>query len=531
MNKESRDARANRFARSVFYAAIFLGFAFLFLWHLDDRDLWASHEARAAQNAQRILDDGIWLTQRLFDGQVELQKPPLYYWLAALVGKVCGGEVGAVAVRLPAAVAGLATVAIVFTFLARAGRPLAGLIAASVLATAQHFTWIARTGRIDVPLTFAVTCAVICLWQAHRPGTTRRKPQWLDIAGYLAIAAGMLLKGPIGAVLPLAVYAATAVGERRGLFPRSAWWGVPLACGVAGAWFLIADLQTHGEFTRVFFWFHNVQRATGGSTALPKHPWWFYGPRFFFDFLPWSPFLPIAAFFSRSDAERNADSGQERLGIIWFLTVLVLLSLSRFKRADYLLPAFPGAAIWLGCVGERMCMRWRVHARARWLAVGFGGVLIGVLIGWWGVFRLVVPKWDATHGERAFAAAIREIAPRPEQILFFRVENHLLAYHLGRPLNTFLEWENLDVWVGRPGPHFVVMPAECANKWPQYISSGSLAEELRYADRTDRDRPRDLVLMRTTPGTCADATVAGPPEGEQGTGQRSDSVPQPGDRP
>src|SRR5689334_17078788 len=89
----------------------------LFFYRLGDRDLWASHEARAAQDAQRILDDGDWLLPRLFDEQVELQKPPLYYWLVAVAGRVRGG-VDAVAVRLPAAAAGLATVLALFGFLA-----------------------------------------------------------------------------------------------------------------------------------------------------------------------------------------------------------------------------------------------------------------------------------------------------------------------------------------------------------------------------------------------------------------------------
>src|SRR4051812_23595204 len=115
----------------------------LFFYRLGDRDLWASHEARAAQDAQRILDDGDWLTPRLFDDQIELQKPPMYYWLAAVAGRLRGGTVDAFAVRLPAALAGLATVAAVFAFLAARGRPLAAALAALVLATAQHFTWLA----------------------------------------------------------------------------------------------------------------------------------------------------------------------------------------------------------------------------------------------------------------------------------------------------------------------------------------------------------------------------------------------------
>jgi 4-amino-4-deoxy-L-arabinose transferase-like glycosyltransferase len=531
MNRTARNVPTEGLVVRVFLLPFFLTVAFLFLFRLDDRDLWASHEARAAQNAQRFLDDGDWLTPRLFDDQVELQKPPLYYWLVAFAGKMCGGEVGPMAVRLPAALAGFATVVVVFAFLAGSGRPLAGLLAAFVLATAQHFTWIARTGRIDVPLTFTVTCAVLCLWQASRPGVTGGYARWFEVAGYLAMAAGILLKGPLGAMLPMIVLVATAAVVGRPLVPRSALWGVPLVCAVAAPWFVIAHLRTHGDFTRVFFWHHNIQRATGGSLALAKHPWWFYGPRFFFDFLPWSPLLLIGAFHCRSEVKRETDRGEGRLGITWFLAVLVLLSLSRFKRADYLLPAFPGAAIWLGCVSERMYARWRSPTLARCLAVGIAGAIACVLIGWSTFLRFAVPKWNAAHGERAFAAAIREVVPPPEQVLLFRVENHLLAYHLGRPLNTFLEWENLDVWAGRTGPHFIVMPAECAAQWAQYITSGSLAEELRYTDRTDRDRPRDLVLMRTTPGKRDDATTAGPPEGEQRADQRSASRAQPGDGP
>ena len=84
-------------------------------------------------------------------------------------------------------------------------------------------------------------------------------------------------------------------------------------------------------------------------------------------------------------------------------------------------------------------------------------------------------------------------------MLFFRVEDHCLAWHLGRPQNTFREWENLDVWAGRLGPNFIVMPAECADAWPQYITSGALDEVLRYTDLTERRTPRPLALMRTRP--------------------------------
>src|SRR5437773_1714438 len=64
----------------------------LFFTHLGDRDLASSHEARAGQDAQAMLNSGQWDLPRLFDGRVEMQKPPLFYWLVALLG-LLNGEV------------------------------------------------------------------------------------------------------------------------------------------------------------------------------------------------------------------------------------------------------------------------------------------------------------------------------------------------------------------------------------------------------------------------------------------------------
>jgi 4-amino-4-deoxy-L-arabinose transferase-like glycosyltransferase len=516
---------------------LFVGAQLLF-YRLGDRDLWASHEARAAQDAQRILDDGDWSLPRLFDDQVELQKPPLYYWLAAAAGWLRGGTVDAVAVRLPAALAGMATVLGVFGFLAARGRVLGGLFASVILATSQHFTWIARTGRIDVPLTFTVAASILCLWTARQRDLAWGRTFAWNLAGYLAVAAGILLKGPIGLVLPVAVLTVDFLldqlrfipSSRHPVITSSLLWGLPLIVAIALPWFVIAHLRTDGEFTRVFFWYHHVQRATGGAPTLATHPWWFYVPRLAFDFLPWSPLLLVGGW---STMRRRAEAGPlGRLGLIWLVSILLLLSASRFKRADYLLPAYPGAAIWLGCVGERQFQVWRTPNRARWLTFGIAGAMAAVVASWAVYLNTVVPRQDGEHGQRTFAAAVREVAPRPAQILLFRVEDHLLTYHLGRPLNTFLEWENLDIWVGRPGPHFVLMPAECAAEWRQYITSGALAEILRFTDRTDRRRPHDLVLMRTRTASenRTDGTAARPPADQQGTDQHAAAGIQSGGR-
>src|SRR5581483_1791172 len=86
----------------------------------------------------------------------------------------------------------------------RCGRVRAGVLAALILATAVHFTWLARVGRIDMPLTLTVTMAVGAMYLAckfSRPSQTgagsapacdgRLNRLTLITLSYLAMAAGV----------------------------------------------------------------------------------------------------------------------------------------------------------------------------------------------------------------------------------------------------------------------------------------------------------------------------------------------------
>lgn len=516
-------------ARPAWLAACFvfltLACTFLFCYRLADRDLWSSHEARAAQNAQTILREGQWGMPKLFDGHPELQKPPLYYWLVAAIAKLHGGPVDAWTVRLPAALAALGGVLGTFVFLTWRGRPLAGLIAATVLATAVHYTWLARVGRIDMPLTLMVSTALGCFYLARRVGTTDfqsvlggdaggriENPSYstlwccraLPVLGYLAIAVGVMLKGPIGAVLPAVVLSLHAFSERdwrladwrpSWLFRSSLCWGIPLVLLLTVPWYWWANRETHGDFFRVFFWHHNLERGLGGADDLRVHSWWFYGPRWLVDFLPWSPLVLLASWYLVRRGIWREDP-EARFGLIWLVAVFVLLSCARFKRADYLLPAYPGAALLLGSIAERW---YRQTLRPRVLAGLFSAVVVACLAGWWIAVDVVLPRWEPSLDQRPFAREIRRHAGST-YILFFRAECHALAFHLGYPLNTFLEWENLDIWAGRPGTHYIVMPADCAAEWRQHVTSGRLVELVRNTDLADGiPAHQHLVLVKTCP--------------------------------
>jgi 4-amino-4-deoxy-L-arabinose transferase-like glycosyltransferase len=471
----------------------------LFVYRLGDRDLASSHEARAGQDAQTILATGDWLLPRLYDGRVEMQKPPLYYWLVALCGLANGGTVDAWCVRLPAALAATGCVLLLLAWGRSRGRPLAGLLAALMLATALHFTTLARVGRIDMVLTFTVALTLVAFAQGRR------------LLGSVAVAVGVMLKGPIAVALPVAVGCCWWLASRGRKPPegnpqrlehpsgslRSRLAGVGIVLVLTIPWFAYATIQTDGEWFRVFFWYHNVDRGLGTEENLRAYPPWFYGPQLLLDFLPWSLLLPLAAWH----VWRRREDADARFGAVWLVAMLLLLSCMRFKRSDYLLPAFPGAAWMLGCCAET----WYRERPRRGLVVAFGATVACVLGLWLAYLHLIEPAIEATRTHRRFAEEVRRHTGG--QVLFFRAEAHNIAFRVGRPLAPLLEWENLDVWAGMPQTTYVVLPPEEFAAWRDHLHAGELELVLRSEDLGPEappwlawvpdNRERPYVLART----------------------------------
>lgn len=491
----------------------------LFFWRPGARDLWSSHEARAAMNASSLLAaDGQGLP-RLYDGRLELQKPPLYYWLVAAIGW-CGGEVDALAVRLPAALSAAGVVALVTLTLALGcGRPVAGVVAGLSLAVGIHFPWLARIGRIDMPLTLAVTVAGL----AFTLGPRSSHPRLALLAGYLACAAGLLLKGPIGVVLPAAIVVAArfAEGTWPAVWELTAWRRLLTELGVIRGVLVVLVLTvpvfawmqhaSDGAFGREFIWHHNVQRGLGGS-RLRGHPWWMYGVYFMLYFLPASPFVLAAMLHRRA----WRDDVPARLGLAWLLGVTVVLSAARFKRADYLLPAYPGAALFLGCVGEQ----WLAGLHGRRVLAGVVGMVATMLVGWGLYLGWRLPQEEPYRDYRRFAAAIRARAPAPREIVFFRTERHALDFRVGRPLTRLVEYDRLRQRLARPGVHYLVMPPEVAAEARQVLGVG-FEECSRNTDLSGGEHERPLLLLRVhtpdpgaharLPATAADRRSAAEP--------------------
>jgi hypothetical protein len=269
---------------------------------------------------------------------------------------------------------------------------------------------------------------------------------------------------------------------------------LPLILIIAGPWFLWAGFQTDGALEQSL-WYHNVVRAVGGTEKMRARPVLFYIPRLAVDFLPWSVLLPFAVWYIFRSQHWRMDS-EARFGLVWLVSIMAVLSCVGFKRADYLLPAYPGAALFLGCVIEQWLEAVRHPLR---LAGAFAGVVAACLVGWWVYLEWILPHAEADREDRTFAAVIRRYAPPPDPVIFFRVEEHALAFHVGRPLDTLLEWENLDFWAGQPRPFYIVMDAECAREWPDHLHHGSLEPVTNNVELAGGKHDHPLILLRTKP--------------------------------
>jgi len=324
-----------------------------------ERGLWSADEGRAAQCAQNILESGDWSLPRLHTGAVEMRSPPMYPWLAAVSARVFGGVDGW-SVRLPSFIAATAALLVVFEFGVAVGGLTVGLASATILACTTRFAWLARVARPEMALAAAVVGCLFLFWRARVAEPAAGRGVRLPFTFYGLLSIAILLRGPVALALIATPLLLWVIAVRRPLIPvlhRAAWmeWrelrllpGLAIATAATVSWFAYADLRTDGAFTRAFFLSQLPGRGLEVEETASTSPWWTYLPRFFGDFFPWSLLLPAAGLHlwkTRSEWLRTKDRSTIVFLLAWAVGQIVLLTALPTKRADYLLPIYPAAAL------------------------------------------------------------------------------------------------------------------------------------------------------------------------------------------
>jgi 4-amino-4-deoxy-L-arabinose transferase-like glycosyltransferase len=402
--------------------ALCLAIVLLYGLRLGQLDLWAPDEPRygaIAEELRSLRHGPAGLVLLRLNDVPYTQKPPLYFWLAALAGSPAG-HVGELAARLPSAAAALGCV--VLTWLV--GRwlladPTAALLAAGLLATSFRFAFTARRVQLDVLLTLCELAAVaLFLWLELRRGglgQARRHPR-IIAALHLALGAAALVKGPVG-WLPLAVFAGYLLwqGRLRELRAITPAWSWGLSIGPVVAWISLATLLAPPGFAEHAVGENLIGRFFAGSSHA--RPFYYYAYQLPLDFMPWTLLLPAGALRVWRTARRRptpeAATGADpplaasRFLLVWITLPLLLFSLSAGKRGLYLLPIFPALALitaaWAAGPGPAGAQRTHPARSLARLVLAVGVIELAL-------FSLGLPLLDAEKSPRPIAeAAAREL--------------------------------------------------------------------------------------------------------------------------
>jgi 4-amino-4-deoxy-L-arabinose transferase-like glycosyltransferase len=291
-------------------------------------------------------------------------KPPLGYWLLDLAYTIFGET--PFALRLPAALCALATVALTMLLARRmAGRRtaiLAGLFVTTSFGFLAHHG--ARSGELDTPLTLALFAALMLA-----PKLPDSRAARLGMG--LVLSLGFLVKS--FAVLPyIAALGLYGLLRRGGSFWRV--WVLPVSIMfiIVGTWVvarIVAEDST--EFVRRMFVEDLLLRST---TAIDpdKASLWDYPGALFDRFAPWP--LLVACAWALSGRFARQRVGDDSAVLLWCycLVPLLLFTLARTHHSHYILPLYPAWAI-LGAVAAMELLQ--TSRRMRW-AVPAGGLLV-----------------------------------------------------------------------------------------------------------------------------------------------------------
>jgi 4-amino-4-deoxy-L-arabinose transferase-like glycosyltransferase len=283
-------------------------------------DSW--DEAIYAQAAKEMVRGGDWITPH-WNGKEFFQKPPLLIWLTALLFKIFG--VSEFAARAVSALAGVGAVVLTLLIARRFFEEVPAAVAAVVILVSAPLFQFARSGTMDVLLTFFMLLAVYAYLK------TADQSRWWLVAG---LAAGLAVMTKGAAAVPLLASLSIATVWERKRLGRDFWAGLGILIVVGGTWHFVM-IYLHGKaFLNDYLGQHVLARAVSGVDESEQGIF-FYLPAL-------SVLLPLIPFgLYRLWKERDVP-----LVIpVLCLSIILFYTLISTKHAWYIVPALPFLSI------------------------------------------------------------------------------------------------------------------------------------------------------------------------------------------
>ncbi|MBX3482699.1 glycosyltransferase family 39 protein [Phenylobacterium sp.] len=357
-----------------------------------DRD-----EARFAQATAQMIESRDYVVIRFQDAP-RFKKPVGIHWLqAASVRLLSAPEARAIwAYRIPSLLgAMLAAAACAWgaaAFFDRRSALFAGaMLGASFLVSTEAF--IAKT---DAALTGTIVLAMAALGRLYAArGDGPPAPRGTVWIFWGALAASILIKGPVGPMVVGLAMIALALWDRRTgwLAGLKWWWGLIVVLAVVGPWAGAVTVATDGGFWTEAVGGDLAPKLAGGQETHGAPPGYhtLLTPILAF---PMTLLLPAAAVAAW---KHRAEPGV-RFAIAWLVPTWIAFELLPTKLVHYTMPAYAALA-WLAA----RALAEPIGAAARWLGAGLVAVVGLALAG--GVFYLLSLYGDGSDAWAATVAA------------------------------------------------------------------------------------------------------------------------------
>lgn len=355
------------FTLTVWYFPLFYQLDRLYL------TLW--DESRLSVNAVEMLRSGDWFVTT-FQGQPDHwhTKPPLMIWLQVLSLKLLG--INELAIRLPAALAGLATISYVFHFIRRQTQDHFIAFAGSVLLlTANGFVGyhITRNGDTDALLCFFTTVMVL---ESYCFATTVRTKHF--IIASIAVIGAVMTKGVQGLIFlpPVVLF---VLGHRAVwvfLTKKVFWLMLLLVVAIPASYYILRNQYDPGYWQAVVN--NELWGRFGKAIEGHRHPFDYYFELMYKDlFYPhgYVGLASLAVLFIPKNPFLKA--GLYLIGVTLFYGLII--SYAQTKLEWYSAPVYP---IWVVGIALGLLVRlkmWEQHQKYLMLGVVFGlGILYDI---------------------------------------------------------------------------------------------------------------------------------------------------------
>jgi 4-amino-4-deoxy-L-arabinose transferase-like glycosyltransferase len=435
-------------------------------WRLGARDVCSGNEAVEAVFVQQMVEHHDYLFP-LENGRIPMYKPPLFHWTAAAIDHVIGAHtVTAFNLRLPSVLYATAGVVLAMLFayeiLGLGGAVIAGL---TLVGSYQYITQ-GRFGRVDMTLAFfeALTLFSFIWWLGAKPTErpsfrqeTVSEPMQYVCA--ISLGLGVLAKGPVGAILPLAAIFIFLATERRlrEALHRFSPLGILLGLLIAVSWYVACYTNAKYGFLHRQLGAENFGRFFGKLGAMS--PFYYVVP-ILLNSAPLSLLVPVAVVaalrsrkkqYAADDAAGAFAAEAVRLFAIFWIVTIVFFTIAAYKRRAYLLPLWIPAAVMLAWLIDLLSVRFgRTLVRA-----AYAGVCIVLVI----VNFVYIPIREAREcggdSYRFAAAEITHVVAPDEPLYLYGFDEEVA------PLLFYLDRDAPELYgkLGDAPPGYIVVPA------------------------------------------------------------------------